>query len=162
MSTDLLLNTLLLGIGATIIMDLVALVQKHILKQQVLDYAMVGRWIGHMPKGRFIHSPIMKSQPIAFEAPIGWAVHYLIGILFAYVFLLIMGDLWLQSPILWPALGFGIATVIAPYFIMQPCLGAGIAASKTPAPNIARLKSLFAHSTSGIGLWLTALLLNLA
>ncbi|HAT86415.1 MAG TPA: DUF2938 domain-containing protein, partial [Rhizobiales bacterium] len=70
-----------------------------------------------------------------------------------------MGNGWLQSPILWPALGFGVATVIAPYFIMQPCLGAGIAASKTPAPNIARLKSLVAHSTFGIGLWLTALIL---
>ncbi len=159
MSTDLLFNALILGIGATITMDLVALIQKHLLKQQVLDYAMVGRWIGHMPKGCFTHSPIMKSQPIAFEDLIGWAMHYLIGILFAFVFLFIMGNGWLQSPILWPALGFGVATVIAPYFIMQPCLGAGIAASKTPAPNIARLKSLVAHSTFGIGLWLTALIL---
>jgi hypothetical protein len=36
---------------------------------------------------------------------------------------------------------------------MQPCLGFGIAASKTPKPNIARLRSLIAHFVFGLGLY---------
>jgi hypothetical protein len=51
----------------------------------------------------------------------------------------------------------GIGTVPIPYFIMQPALGLGIAAAKTPHPNQARLKSLVTHTVFGVGLYLSAL-----
>ncbi len=159
MPADIFLNAILLGAGATLFMDVVAAVQKHILSQPTLDYAMVGRWIGHLPRGRLVHSPIAASEPIAFERPIGWAAHYLIGMLFAWIFLLIMGQNWLQSPSFLPAVLFGIITLIAPFFILQPGMGAGLAARRTPKPNIARLRSLIAHLSFGIGLWVTALTL---
>ncbi|WP_264346966.1 DUF2938 domain-containing protein [Rheinheimera sp. MM224] len=41
---------------------------------------------------------------------------------------------------------------------MQPALGSGIAASKTPSPAKARLKSLLTHSVFGLGLYLSGLL----
>ncbi|MDO9126054.1 MAG: DUF2938 family protein, partial [Parvibaculum sp.] len=37
-------------------------------------------------------------------------------------------------------------------------MGAGIAASKTPKPNAARLRSLVSHTVFGIGLYVAALL----
>ena len=49
----------------------------------------------------------------------------------------------------------------APYLIMQPGLGMGIAASKTPKPNVARLRSLVNHTVFGLGLYLSALGLSL-
>lgn len=161
MPTDTLLNAILLGVGATLFMDAVAAVQKHILSQPTLDYAMMGRWLGHLPRGRLFHSPIAASEPIAFERPIGWVAHYLIGILFAWIFLLIMGQNWLQTPSFFPAVLFGMVTLIAPFFILQPGLGAGLAARRTPTPNIARLRSFIAHLSFGIGLWVTALILPL-
>ena len=55
---------------------------------------------------------------------------------------------------------FGIATVLVPFFTMQPAFGLGVAASKTPNPNKARLKSLMTHTVFGVGLYVWAYLLS--
>lgn len=153
----LLIDALLLGVGATAFMDIVALLQKRLLGIPSLNYAMVGRWLGHLPGGRFIHRPIGNSAKIQAEAPLGWFAHYLIGIAFAMTFLVLVGPDWLARPTLMPALGFGVMTVLAPFLVLQPCLGAGIIARKTPQPNVARLRSLVAHSSFGFGLWIAGL-----
>lgn len=152
-----LIDALLLGVGATAFMDLVALLQKRLLGIPSLNYAMVGRWLGHLPSGRFIHQPIGKSTPIPAESALGWFAHYLIGIAFAMMFLELVGPNWLARPTFMPALGFGVVTVLVPFLVLQPCLGAGIAARKTPQPNIARSRSLLAHSSFGLGLWIAGL-----
>jgi Protein of unknown function (DUF2938) len=46
--------------------------------------------------------------------------------------------------------------VLVPYLIMQPSFGLGIAASRTPNPTQARLRSLVAHTAFGIGLYVCA------
>ena len=51
-----------------------------------------------------------------------------------------------------PPLRFGIGTVVFPFCILQPSLGLGIAASRTPNPARARLKSLVTHTVCGVGL----------
>nr|WP_202899843.1 DUF2938 family protein [Kordiimonas gwangyangensis] len=65
----------------------------------------------------------------------------------------------MKAPTPLPALAVGIGSIIAPFFIMQPAFGFGFAASRTPAPWKARLKSLVTHTVFGMGLYLTALLL---
>ena len=90
----------------------------------------------------------------------GWTTHYLIGTSFALLFVLLAADSWLARPTLLPALLFGIATVVVPFFTMQPSFGLGIAASKTPHPNKARLKSLMTHTVFGVGLYVSAILLT--
>jgi hypothetical protein len=50
----------------------------------------------------------------------------------------------------------GVVTVVAPLFVLQPALGAGIASSKTPRPLFNSLKSLVTHVVFGIGLFLAA------
>lgn len=161
MMTDIILHAVLVGIGATAFMDLIAFVQKHALSQHTLDYAMVGRWLGHLPRGRLIHRPISASMPIPFERMIGWSAHYLIGILFALVFQMIVDQSWFTAPSLLPAILFGLLTVAAPFLVLQPGMGAGLAARRAPRPNIARLKSLVAHLSFGIGLWVAAICLSL-
>ncbi|MDQ3427283.1 MAG: DUF2938 domain-containing protein, partial [Gemmatimonadota bacterium] len=52
---------------------------------------------------------------------------------------------------------YGIGTVVCPLFIMQPAFGLGIAASRTPNPTQARLKSLVTHTVFGAGLYVCAL-----
>ncbi|MGP5309255.1 DUF2938 domain-containing protein [Vreelandella alkaliphila] len=154
----LLTDALLLGLGATAFMDIVALLQKRLLGIPSLNYAMVGRWLGHLPRGRVIHRPIGESAPIRAEMVLGWLAHYLIGIAFAIIFLVLVGPNWLARPTLIAALGFGVITVIAPFLILQPGMGAGIAARKTPQPTTARLRSLFAHASFGAGLWVAGVL----
>lgn len=153
-------KTILIGIGATFTMDIWAFLLKIIFNIKSLNYQFVGRWIGHFPKGKFFHESITNAQPIANELIIGWLAHYLIGITFAVLLVSIYGNTWLENPTFFPALLIGIVTIVAPFFIMQPCLGIGIAASNLPDPNMARFKSLLTHSIYGIGLYLSALFLN--
>lgn len=150
------------GIGATLVMDLWALFQKRVLGLATLNYAMVGRWIGHLPRGKFAHASIAAAPPIPGERAIGWIAHYAIGVVFAGIVLAVWGMGWARQPTLLPALLVGVATIVAPFLIMQPGMGLGIAAAKTPRPNLARLRSIITHTIFGAGLygsaWLWALL----
>lgn len=66
---------------------------------------------------------------------------------------------WARDPSLLPALMLGVATIVFPFFVLQPALGAGIAASRTPQPNVARARSLVTHLVFGTGLYLSARLI---
>jgi hypothetical protein len=149
----------LLGLGATAAMDLWALLLKRLFGLSSADYAMVGRWLGHMPKGRFRHRQIAAAAPIPGEAALGWTVHYGVGLMFGLAFGTFMGSSWLHQPTLLPAVFFGLGTVVMPFCLMQPAFGAGFAASNTPNPNSARLRSLHAHLSFGVGLYVAALAL---
>lgn len=160
-SPSLLLPAIPIGIGATLVMDLWALLLKRACGIPSLDYAMVGRWAGHLPRGRVVHDSIAQAAPVPGEAALGWFLHYAIGVVFAALLLAVAGPPWLQAPAFLPALGVGVLTVVAPFFILQPGLGAGIAASRTPRPGTARLRSLMAHASFGVGLYLAGWAFNM-
>lgn len=155
-----LLDTVVIGVGATVVMDLWGIVRKQVLGIAPPNYAMVGRWLGHMTHSQFRHNAISKSPPVPGELILGWLAHYLTGISFAALLIGIWGTIWIQHPTLAPALITGIGTVAAPFLLMQPGMGAGIAASKTPRPNSARLQSLLTHTLFGLGLYVTAWAIN--
>ena len=146
-------SALFIGTGATLAMDLWTLARRRLFGTPLADYALVGRWFAHMARGRFRHARIAAAPPVPGERVIGWTAHYLIGIAFAGVLLAICGLAWARQPTLAPALSLGIATVAAPFLLMQPGMGAGIAASRTPRPNAARLQSLVTHTIFGLGLY---------
>ena len=152
-----LLAAALVGIGATLLIDLWALLLRRAFSIPSLSYCLLGRWVLHMPGGTFVHRSIAAAPPKPHECATGWMAHYLIGTVFAVVFVLLASGRWLERPTLWPALAFGVATTLVPYFVMQPSLGLGFAASRTPRPNQARLKSLATHTVFGLGLYLWAL-----
>lgn len=151
---------LLLGIGATIFMDVYAVVMKKLFNIPSLDYALLGRWIGSFPKGVFSHPNIMQATPVKNERALGWLAHYTIGVSFAFVLLLIWGIEWLSAPTLLPALIIGVGTTVFPYFMMQPAFGFGIAGSKTPKPSTVRIKSLMTHTIYGIGLYVAGVVIS--
>ena len=155
-----LMYSLLIGAGATAVMDLWSIARKRLLGIPLPDYALVGRWIAWLPRGRFRHDPIARTAPVAGERLIGWASHYAIGIAFAALLLAVAGVDWVREPTLGPALLVGIATVAAPFLVMQPGMGAGIAASRTPRPAAARLQSLVTHAVFGLGFYASAWIAN--
>ncbi|ALN83195.1 hypothetical protein LA76x_5093 [Lysobacter antibioticus] len=124
------------------------------------DYGLVGRWIAYLPRGRFRHDPIAATPRVRGERAIGWTAHYLIGIAFAAVLLAMWGLDWARQPSLAPALIVGIGSVAAPFLLMQPGMGAGLAARRTPRPGVARLQSLITHAVFGVGLYLAAVAAN--
>lgn len=104
-----------------------------------------------MPRGRFRHDSIAAAPAVRGERLIGWSAHYLIGIAFAAMLPGIWGLAWIQHPTIGPALIVGIGTVAAPFLVMQPGMGAGIAASRTPNPAAARLQASSRTRSSASG-----------
>lgn len=148
--------TVATGIGATALMDLWSLARRRLLAVPLPDYGLVGRWIGHMRHGRFRHPAIGRASAVRHEAAIGWSAHYLTGIAYAALLPLLWGTAWLREPALVPALAIGVGTVLAPFLLMQPGMGAGCFASRSPRPTAARMHSLATHAVFGLGLYATA------
>jgi uncharacterized membrane protein YagU involved in acid resistance len=150
------LYAIAIGIGATLFMDLWNLFLKRAFSIPSLNYCLLGRWLRHMP-GNFRHTSITAAPQKPFECTVGWIAHYTIGVVFALVLVVLTSGNWLARPTLLLALLYGIGTVVFPFFILQPSFGLGIAASRTPKPVQARVKSLATHTVFGVGLYLCAL-----
>ncbi|HET9473713.1 MAG TPA: DUF2938 domain-containing protein [Steroidobacteraceae bacterium] len=146
--------------AATALTDAWAIVRHRLLGVRPPDFGLVGRWIAHLALGRFRHDSISAASAVRGESLIGWTAHYLIGIAFAALLPTIWGARWFEQPTLVPALLVGVGTVLAPFLIMQPGMGAGIAASRTPRPAAARLHSLMTHVIFGIGLYFAAAMIS--
>ena len=146
-----------IGLGATLIMDLWNLFLRRAFGIPSLNYCLLGRWVSHLPNGKVVHANISTAPQTDHECTVGWIAHYSIGVMLALVFVAGASAQWLARPTILPALLFGVATVVFPFFILQPSLGLGIASSKAPDPTRARLKSLVTHLVFGLGLYLCAL-----
>ena len=153
-------RSLAIGIGATALLDLWALFLNRAFGIPLANWAMVGRWFAHLPRGRFMHHTIADTPPVQGELAIGWIMHYLIGALFAAIVIMIWGLDWARHPTLIPALIVGVVTVGCGWFILQPGMGFGLAASKRPNANQVHLIGLINHVVFGLGLWLAALLMR--
>lgn len=152
---------LLIGCGATALLDLWALFLARAFGLPAPNWALAGRWFAHMPKGRFAHASMAEVEPVANELAIGWAMHYAIGALYGVLLVgLAGGTAWLRDPTLAPAMAVGYVTVFAAWLLMQPGMGLGFFASKTPNPPKTMALNVLGHTVFGLGLWLSALLLR--
>jgi hypothetical protein len=158
---DYLVCALFIGAGATAVMDIWTAARKQLLGIPALSYGLVGRWLAYLARGRFRHDRIAASPPVRGERLIGWTAHYLIGVAFAAMLLAIWGLDWARLPTIGPAVIIGIGSVAAPFLLMQPGMGAGIAASRTPRPAAARLQSLVTHGIFGLGLYAAGRVMSL-
>ena len=128
---ELLTMGVLMGIGATVAMDIWAWGLNLVAGVPLPNWAMVGRWVGHLPRWR--HEDISAADGVGGELLLGWAFHYAVGVIYGVVFAWLMGPDWLAAPTLLPAWVFAIATITAGWFILQPGMGLGWTASRTPA-----------------------------
>lgn len=161
-ATEILARAALVGIGGTVILDLYAALVQRLLGAPATNWKMVGRWISHMPSGAFVQPNIGQAQVVPGEHALGWTVHYAIGIGYGLLLVAIRGSGWLKAPDPAAPLILALALLVLPYFVMMPGLGMGIAGSRTAKPNMARLKSAISHSVFGLGMYVTALLLEMA
>mgnify|MGYP001240509704 FL=1 len=152
----LLISAILIGLGATLVFDMWGQWLKLAFNIPPSNICLVGRWVLYMPEGIFRHRKIAAAPRKSYECAAGWVAHYLIGVTLAIVFVAMAGNDWLQRPMLIPAVAFGIVTVLAPFAILQPAFGLGFAASHTPNPAQARVRSLLNHVAFGVGIYLFA------
>lgn len=154
------IGAIFVGAGATLIMDLWAIFLSRAFNISAFNFCLLGRWLSFMADGVFRHHTIMNAKPRTAECTLGWLAHYVIGIAYATVLVLPASGEWLLQPSLVSAMVLSLLGLVFPFFIMQPALGFGVAAAKTPKPVQARIKSVVTHSVFGLGLYLSALLLH--
>ena len=155
---NLVVSGILMGLVATILMDLWAVTLQRLAGVPTPNWSMVGRWCVEVSRGRVFHDDIASVEEVAGEKQIGWAFHYAVGIAYGIALALLMGAEWLAAPTFLPAWVFSILMLGFGWFLLQPGLGLGWAASRAPNPAKVRALGILAHTVFGIGLWLGALL----
>ena len=154
---DALAELIVVGVIATVVLDLWQLALKLLFGVSSASWAHVGRWVSHFTRGRLYHQAIGEAEPFRYEAATGWIVHYGTGVVYAAIYLILMRDILAREPDLLSALLFGMATLVAPWFLMQPGMGLGVAARNAAKPWEVRTKNLMAHTIFGLGLYLGTL-----
>jgi hypothetical protein len=151
------LNVIINGIIATVLFDLWLLMQKF-MGRRILNFALLGRWIGHFKNFKFFHTKVSDAPKVPFEFIVGLIGHYAIGIFIAELLLLFANQQWFLKPDIYVALAVGAATVAFPLLIMQPGMGGGVAFTRTAAPLKSCLNSLLNHIVFGFCLYIAAIL----
>ena len=152
------LRAALAGVIATVGIDLAGVLRKRRYGVPGPDWGLVGRWVCGLACGRWmLHAQDRVRPASAAERLVGWGVHYAVGIALALGLSLVAGPGWLLRPAPVLTIAFGFLTVVLPFCVMQPALGAGIAARKTLDPVRARVNSLITHGLFGCGLFFGSL-----
>jgi hypothetical protein len=155
------MQAIVMGIVATLATDVWLRLLQVVVGLPLANWALVGRWVAAFPRGVMVHRPIAATAKVSGELAIGWVFHYAVGIAFAALYLAIAKVCFRLEPSLLSALVFGIATLIAPWFVMQPALGLGFMAARTPKPTAVRTINISVHAVFGCGLYLGAIVARL-
>ncbi|HMB72554.1 MAG TPA: DUF2938 family protein [Gammaproteobacteria bacterium] len=144
---------LIVGVIATAALDLWALVLNRTAGQPLTNWGHVGRWVAGMPHGKFCYADIAAAPESSGERAIGWSTHYVVGMAYALGYFVVLAAMS-REPGIFSAAAFGLVTVLAPWLILQPSLGAGLFAAHTPNPRMTRLRNLLSHLVFGSALYL--------
>lgn len=147
------LTGLTMGVAGTIAMDIWALLLARLGIAPRPNWAMPGRWLGHVFRGKLWHDDIGAAAPVSGELSLGWLLHYGVGVLYGVVWAMLAGPAWRADPGFLPVWIFSLVTIAAGWFLLQPGMGLGWAASRTPSPWRVRGLGLAAHTVFGLGMW---------
>jgi hypothetical protein len=145
---------IVVGVIATATLDIWQQIYRLLFGAPITNWAMIGRWVAYLPKGQLVHEDIGKIPAVAGEATLGWIVHYVVGIGYAGVYLLLMEIVLRSPPGFVSAMVFGAVSVSVTWFFMEPVLGAGAMASRTPKPTAVMAQDFTSHLSFGLGLYL--------
>ncbi len=148
------LHIVIAGVIATAVLDVWQQIFRHAFGVPITNWAMIGRWVGHFPQGRFVYENIGKAPPVEGERALGWVVHYVVGVGYAFVYFLMMRFAFGVAPSLLSALIFGAVSVSVTWFVMEPILGAGVLGANIPGRGAALAQDFTTHLSMGLGLYL--------
>ena len=141
------------GLFATLGLDLWQRLLFAVAKIPPANWGLIGRWFAYLPRGRLMHRPIGDTPPVKGEAAIGWSMHYLIGLAYGFAYLGLMVFGLDRAPTLLNGLVFGAASVVIPWFILQPGLGIGMMGRLAPNPWVPPVNALTSHLLYGAALF---------
>ena len=153
------LRNVLLGIIATVTMDVLSVDAIKLRLIAPLPPHLIGRWFASVARGQVLHGDIAQVSPIQHEMAVAVPVHYAIGVTLALTYLLACSTLGLspRSPV--TALVFALCTNLLPWLLMFPAMGYGWFGAHGPTGTRLFASSFLTHCFYGLGLWLGASLL---
>jgi hypothetical protein len=146
-------RSVVVGILATITMDIFSFTALKLGWIAFLPPRLTGRWFASIARGQFLHADIAQAPPINHEMAVAAPMHYLVGITLALLYLLASSVLGFSSRNLIAALGFALCSTLLPWLLMFPAMGYGWFGTHGPQGTRLFMSSLVTHSFYGIGLW---------
>ena len=149
---DLIVTGVVAGVLGTLAMDSLNHLFARTGSLLRIDVGMIGRMSAGWARGRFRYRHPGEMEQVANEMLYGYITHYTIGVGLAVPFMLGWGflDGGPVSPV-W-ALAYGVATTVASWFFVFPCMGFGAFGRRSPEGMRAPLSSLANHLFYGVGL----------
>lgn len=149
------LNVVLVGVVATVAMDLMAAAGVAL---HVFRIPLYGRWFLYGLKGKVRHADIERAPALRGENALMLPLHYVAGCLLAaaYLFLLDLFSIGTGSVLL--ASGFGIASSVIPFVVMLPSMGYGLFGLRHSRDTFWLRQILLMHLAYGVGIGVGVLL----
>jgi hypothetical protein len=149
------LNALLVGVVATVAMDLIAAAGAVL---HVFRIPAYGRWFLYILRGTFRHADIDRAPPIKGENALVLPLHYVAGTLLAAVYLVLLDAFSMGSGNVFLATAYGLATSAIPFFLMLPSMGYGLLGLRHGRDTFWLRQILLMHLGYGLGIGLGVLL----
>ena len=140
------------GMIATAIADLWQQALRHAAGFPAANWSLVGRWVAGFRGGEFYRPAIAADPEVPGERAIGWAFHYIVGIIYAAMFVAIGTALGGRFGLL-EACAFGLATLGGPWLLLKPALGLGLFAHRAVNPRRDLIVTATTHLAFGLGLY---------
>ena len=157
----LLMFGVLVGVAATVTMDVLGSIARRVGLAAGAKGQWVGRWYLGIARGKLVHADIAAAPELAGEKQAALVGHYVIGIVLAVFYVVGAGLLDVSPGGFLVAIGYGLATCVFPWFLVFPALGFGVFGLKGPPELRLFTSSVMNHLFYGLGLWWTAKVLQL-
>lgn len=150
------LNAVLVGIIATVALDVVAGagVALHFFR-----IPLYGRWFLYALRGTLRHKDLERMPAVRGENALMLPLHYLAGILLAAVYLFVLDAFSVGAGSVLLAAAYGLATSVIPLFLMLPSMGYGMLGLRGGRDMSWLREILLMHLGYGAGIGVGVLLL---
>ena len=124
------------------------------------NWAVVGRWLLMLLRqGVLFNTGLAQAPPLPRERLIGWVFHYLIGVVYVWIYVILWQPNWgLDNPLA-DGLLFGAASAVVPWLFFMPATGSGLFGSRTPRPVFVSFSALVVHAIFGMAIGVFSVLL---
>ena len=124
------------------------------------NWAVVGRWLLMLLRqGVLFNTGLAQAPQLPRERLIGWVFHYIIGVVYVWIYVTLWQPNWgLDNPLA-DGLLFGAVSAVVPWLFFMPATGAGLFGSRTPRPVFVSLSALVVHAIFGVAIGVFSVLL---
>jgi uncharacterized membrane protein YagU involved in acid resistance len=153
----LLKKALVVGVGATLVMDVGAALFRALGVTAGTPPHLFAKWLSYIARGQLVHADIAASPDVPTALPAALAVHYAIGIVLSIGWLAVSRRWLLAGARRWAAaLAYGLGTIVFAWFLMFPAMGFGPFGANGPEELLLWRTSTINHLLYGLGLALSS------